>query len=151
MEFYKKNGTICIGSDKKEIELGNNAVTVDGMVIDFPGEYEKSGILVFVREFNEKRYFIIQTESKQVAYVPHVENELHNELIEFFGKTSILVTIADKANTKLVEVLESLVIIPYGEGKDVFLSALGQSVEATDRFKMKELEIEGPTIYVNIA
>lgn len=61
-------------------------------------------------------------------------------------------TLADKMNTKLVEVLEPYIIIPYGEGKDVFLNSLGQStLEPTDRYKLKEIDEQGPTVYVNLA
>jgi hypothetical protein len=73
MDFYKSNNNVAISSDKKEIILGSNMINVDGMVIDFPGEYEKSGILIQVKEENEKLYFTLQVEGKIVAYIPHVE------------------------------------------------------------------------------
>lgn len=151
MEFFKCNNNVCISSDKKEILLGSNQVTVDGMVIDFPGEYEKSGIILQVKEENEKRYFTLQVEGKIIAYVSHTEGEIQDELLNFFAKTSILVTLADKENTKLVEVLEPSIIIPYGEGKDVFLSSLGQTLEPTDRYKLKEIDDQGAAVYVNLA
>jgi hypothetical protein len=74
MDFLKNQaGNIVISSEKKEITLAENKVVIDGMVIDFPGEYEKSGILTQVREENEKLYFTLQIEGKIVAYIPHVE------------------------------------------------------------------------------
>ncbi len=151
MDFLKnQNGNVVISSEKKEITLNDNQITVDGMVIDFPGEYEKSGILIQVKEENEKLYFTLQVEGKIIAFVPHAEWEIHDELINFFWKASILITLADKVNTKLVEVLEPLLIVPYGEGKDVFLSSLGQSAEPTDRYKVKELDLDGAAVYVNL-
>lgn len=73
MDFFKNTTNICISSDKKEIVLGENVINVDGMIIDFPGEYEKSGILVQVKEENEKLFFTLQIEGKIIAYVPHAE------------------------------------------------------------------------------
>ena len=152
MDFFKNNSNICISSDKKEIILWKNSVTIDGMLINFPGEYEKSGILTQVREENEKFYFTLQIEGKIVAYIPHVEGEIHDELINFFAKTSILVTLADKANTKLIEVLEPSIIIPFGETKDIFLTTLGQStLESTGQYKVKDISDEWAAIYVNLS
>jgi hypothetical protein len=48
-------------------------------------------------------------------------------------------------------VLEPSVIIPFGDTKDIFLTTLGQTtLEPTDRYKLKEVDVEGPAIYVNI-
>ena len=50
MELYEKDGRVAIVSEKREILLGDGFVEIEGMKIDFPGEYEKSGILVHVAD-----------------------------------------------------------------------------------------------------
>lgn len=41
MEFLYKNNALTIESDKKTIEITPNALVLDGMLVDIPGEYEK--------------------------------------------------------------------------------------------------------------
>lgn len=41
MDFIYKNNTLTIDSEKKEITLSENSVTLDGLSLEMPGEYEK--------------------------------------------------------------------------------------------------------------
>jgi hypothetical protein len=45
--------------------------------------------------------------------------------------------IGTKNSPKIVENIEARVVIPFGEGKDVFLNTLGQHKEEIDTFKLK--------------
>ncbi len=52
MEFILKTPReLLIHSLKKEIVLEDNIITLDGLMIDSAGEYEKGGILMYVREY----------------------------------------------------------------------------------------------------
>lgn len=151
MEITTRNGNILVTSDKKEIEFLPAAINLDGMMIDFPGEYEKSGFLVSHEEIQEKPLFTLRVEGKNIAYVPTDTLEITEEIVDFFGNIDILILKGDKAATKIFENLETYIVLPYGSEKNVFLSSLGQNIEAIDKYKTKEGDFESEgTIFLNI-
>jgi hypothetical protein len=62
MEFSLKNSTIILSSDKKEILLTSETVVLDGLDIALPGEYEKSGCLMYAWQKNDEKLYHFRTE-----------------------------------------------------------------------------------------
>jgi len=62
MEFLSKNGQIIIDSNKKELILSKESITIDGLVIDVAGEYEKSGCLAYMWVKNDEKLYHFRTE-----------------------------------------------------------------------------------------
>jgi hypothetical protein len=143
MELYEKDGRIGITSEKREILLGDGFVEIEGMKIDFPGEYEKSGILVHVADHPSGLLFSLRMEDRDVAYVETDVLEITEEIADFFRDVDLLVLKGTKNAVKLFENLEARLVVPYGEEKDAFLAALGQNVEPTAKYKTREIDFEG--------
>lgn len=145
MEILEKNSHIEISSEKKTIVLEGQSIVVDEMKIDFPGEYEKSGILVHCLEINETLVYELRIEGRVIAYIPETLTTPTEELTGFFQNLDILVLNGTKDSTKLSELLDARIVVPYGEGKDTFLTTFGQALEPTDKFKPREIDFEGET------
>lgn len=58
--FNEQNKFVIVDSSKKRIELNKETkeVTLDGFDVTYPWEYEKSGILLEVKEYEEKLFII---------------------------------------------------------------------------------------------
>lgn len=151
MEIFETPTSLEIVSEKKSISFSGEAVTVDGMLIDFPGEYEKSGILIHVSIIDGTPVFEIRLENRSIGYLPANVKEESEELSNFFHNLDLLCISGSKENTKLSEFLDARVVVPYGEGKESFLTGFGQAIEAVDKYKSKESDFEGEnTLFVRL-
>lgn len=151
MEILNRNDQIVIISEKKEVSFQPTSVTIDGMVIDFPGEYEKSGFLLTHHELQGKPLFTLRIEGKNIAYIPTDTLEITEDVVDFFGNIDLLILPGDKAATKIFENLETRVVLPYGSEKVLFLSSLGQNIEPVEKYKTKESDFESDTaVFLNI-
>ena len=151
MEFLEKNSSLVIVSDKKEIAFSKSSLSLDGMTIDYPGEYEKSGFLVSVMEAGENLLFSVRIEDHDIAYIGTDSLEITEDIADFFNNTDILVLPGTKNAAKIYENLDSRIVVPYGEEKNILLSTLGQNVEGVARYKTKEADFEGDnTLFVNL-
>ncbi|MDD2487399.1 MAG: hypothetical protein PHS92_03445 [Candidatus Gracilibacteria bacterium] len=150
MEIFARNGDIVFISDKKEVVFNDTRVIIEGMVLDFPGEYEKSGFLAQIVENKEKLFFQVRIEDKNVAYIPYDEIEITEELGDLFGNINILVIKGSKNSIKIYENLEVQYVVPYGDQKDIFFSTLGQHPEAVKSYKVKELANDNEIVFINI-
>ena len=151
MEFIEKASALVIVSDKKEIAFADDSVTIDGMMIDYPGEYEKSGFLASVMEEGGKLLFSVHIEDHDVAYMSTDTLEITESITDFFSNTDVLILPGTKNATKIYENLDGRIVVPFGSEKNTFLAALGQNVEAVARYKTKELDFEGEsTVFVNL-
>lgn len=152
MELYEKNGYVGITSEKREITLGEGFVEIEGMKIDFPGEYEKSGILVHVADHISGLLFSLRMEDRDVAYIGTDTLDITEEIADFFRDVDLLVLRGNKTAVKLFENLEARLVVPFGSDKAMFLHALGQNLEPVAKYKTKELDFEGEaTGFVNLA
>lgn len=66
MEFFYKNNTLSLESDKKMITFLSSSVEVDGLVLDMAGEYEKGGFLAYSHEQNGVRIYQLRIEGYRV-------------------------------------------------------------------------------------
>lgn len=152
MDITSRNNQIVITSDKKEIIFSSpTSIMLDGMTIDFFGEYEKSGFLATFHEVEGKPLFTLRAEGKNIAYVPTDALEITEKVVDFLGNIDILILPGDKNATKIFENLEARMVVPYGEESPIFLSSLGQNIEMVEKFKTKESDFETEaTVFVRV-
>lgn len=141
----KNSDNVMVTCNKDTFE-----VAIDDYKIDFPGEYEKSWVLLEVREFVEKLFYSFLIEGKVVLVLFYDDFELKEEIMSFFWDVDILLVVGSKNAPKIVENIEARVVIPFWEGKDVFLNTLGQHKEEIEIFKLKgEMGLEN-TEFINL-
>ncbi len=150
MDITKKWNSIVLSWDKKEIVFENDYVLLDWLKLDFPGEYEKSGIMAHVIIKNWKILFQMRFLDKIVWYICHEELEIDEELADFFWDIDILVIKWTKSSIKIFENLEAKYVVPYGESKEIFFSTLWQHPDPVTSMRIKEQIAENEVIFVNL-
>ena len=150
--FYRKNDLVIQNSDKKEIVFDTDTrdVLLDGFDVAFPWEYEKSGILLEVKEYGENLFYNFLVDGKHVLLVSIDNFELKEKILSFFWDVDLLFIVWTKDAAKIFESIEAKIVIPYGEWKDIFLNTLSQHVEEVTNYKQKwELPFDR-TEFVNL-
>ena len=150
--FYKWKNLVIQNWEKKAIEFDteNKTVLLDWFDVTFPWEYEKSEILLEVKEYNSDLYYNFLIDGKHLVIITKDNFELKEEISDFFWDVDILVIIWTKDATKIFENIEAKIVIPYGEAKDIFLQTLGQHIEEVETYKQKwELPFD-TTEFVNL-
>lgn len=138
--------------DKKEILLWTTKshVSIDGLEVNFPWEYEKSEILLEVKSYNGNLYYNFSNEGKTVVYFYDENFEMKEEIMSFFWDVDLLIIRGSKEAVKVFENIEARVVVAFGEGKDVFLNALGQHGAAVKSYKLKADSSLDMTEFVNL-
>jgi len=127
------------------------SVHIHDFSLDFPGEYEKSGVLANVDEFEEKLCYHLLVDAKHVAFVLWDSFSLTESFLEFLGDIDILVIIGTKQSAKMIENIEAKMIIPFGQETEIFLNILWQHQETVPSIKIKG-ELSGDTTqFVHLA
>ncbi len=150
--FYKGSDLVIQNSDKKEIVFDTitNNVTLDDFDVSFPGEYEKSGVLLEVKEYADNLFYNFLVDWKHLLIVTTDSFELKEEILSFFGDVDLLFIIWSKESAKIFESIEAKIVIPYGDAKDIFLNSLSQHIEEVSNYKQKwELPMDR-TEFVNL-
>lgn len=130
------------------LDTQTNSVYVEDFDVSYPGEYEKSGILLEVKEYEGKLFYHFVIDTKHVVIVNAETLELKEEIVSFFGDVDILLIHGSKASAKLFENIEAKVVVPFGEWKDIFLNTLGQHIEETSVAKIKsEMPLDNTEFY----
>ena len=140
MEFTLKNNTITLTSEKREITLAPEKVTLDGLDIEVAGEYEKSGCLMysFVRDTEQVYHF--RVEGYWIAYIPTPVTDISAEALDFLGTVDILVMSGAKSTSTLLEKIEPRLFVTYGPTANEIAVTLGAS-EAMVKYKLKETDL----------
>jgi hypothetical protein len=151
---YKwKNLVISTSKEKKEIVFHTDemGVILDGYDVTFPGEYEKSGILLEVKEYAGILFYKFLMLDYHLVIIQSDSFELTEEILWFFGDVDILVIKWTKAGVKIYENVEAKLVVPYGEEKDIFFNTLGQNKESVLTYRIKG-ELNGEiTEFVNLS
>ncbi|MDD2565542.1 MAG: hypothetical protein PHZ26_03040 [Candidatus Gracilibacteria bacterium] len=150
MDITKKGNAIIVSGDKKDISFEDGIVNLDGLVLDFPGEYEKSGIMAHAIEKGEKLIFQIRFLDKIIGYINYEDLVVDEEVVDFFGDIDILIIKGSKESIKTFENLEAKFVVPYGEHKEIFFSTLGQHTEVVSSLRIKEQAGENEVTFVNL-
>ena len=125
-----------------------NSVEMEGFDVTYPWEYEKAGILLEVKEYDAKLFYHFVIDGKHVVIVNTEILELKEEIVSFFGDVDILLIHGSKTSAKLFENIEAKVVVPFWEGKDVFLNTLGQHIEEVPVAKIKsEMPLDNTEFY----
>lgn len=141
----KNSDNVTLHCNKETFE-----VSIGDYKIDFPWEYEKSWVLLEVCEFNEKLFYSFLVEGKVLVVLFYDDFEMKEEIMSFFWDVDILLVVGTKNASKIVENIEARVVIPFWEGKEMFLHALWQHKEEIENFKLKwEMWIEN-TEFINL-
>lgn len=141
-----------VNSDKKEVNFvfEERKVYLEDFDVSHPGEYEKSGNLLEVKEYTDILFYKMLIDGKHVCIITSDSFDLKEEIVSFFGDVDVLVIIGTKDAVKIFENIEAKVVVPYGEWKDMFLNALGQHSEAVKLFKVGA-DLDGDrTEFVNL-
>lgn len=150
---YTTPQTLCIkNADKNEItfSFATDRVEMWDFDVSYPGEYEKSGNLLEVKEYENTLFYKFLVDTKHICIVPKENFELKEEILEFFGDVDVLLIKGSKASFKTFENIEAKMVIPYGEEKDLFLTAGGQHPETVQVVKVGA-ELDGDrTDFINL-
>jgi len=153
LEIYNENNNLIISdSSKNNIVLNKETseVELDTFDVTYPWEYEKSWILLEVKEYEDRLFYNFLIEGKHLVIINDDTFELKEDILSFFGDVDILIIKWSKAAAKVYENIEAKVVIPYWEEKDIFLNTLWQHVEEVEIYKHKwEFDIEN-TEFVNL-
>ena len=150
MELIKKQDSLVIIWEKKEVSFNDWIVMLDWLKLDFPWEYEKSWIMAHVIEKGWRMLFQIRFLDKIIWYINYDDLEIDEEIVDFFWNIDILLIKWSKNSIKTFENLEAKYVVPFWDQKDIFFSTLWQHPEVVDSIKIKELISENEVIFVNI-
>ncbi|MCT4616993.1 MAG: hypothetical protein N4A38_02155 [Candidatus Gracilibacteria bacterium] len=150
----KKTGDnmLVLSSYKKEIvfDTEKNTIVLDGFDVNFPGEYEKGGILLEVKTYKEILFYNFKVDKKNITVIPTDKFEISEEILKFLDNVEVLIIKGTKDAAKTFENIEAKVVVPYGELKSTFFTALGQNPEEISVYKIKG-ELSGDnTEYINL-
>ena len=153
MEIRKKKSILEIESDSKWIiyfDEETKEVKIWDLIVSYPWEYEKSGILLEVKEYSWELFYSFAVDSKHIFFVLTDNFELKEEIVSFFWDVDVLIIVWTKKSVNIFENIEARVVIPYGEGKDLFLQSLWQNISPVSNYKLKsDLSLEN-TEFVNL-
>ena len=154
MEIRKKKNILEIESDSKWIiyfDEETKEVKIWDLIVSYPWEYEKSGILLEVKDYSWELFYSFAVDSKHIFFVLTDNFELKEEIVSFFWDVDVLIIVWTKKSVNIFENIEARVVIPYGEGKDLFLQSLWQNISPVSNYKLKsDLSLEN-TDFVNLA
>ncbi len=121
LKLPKLKGNIAIVTNGQEGNDNVEAIEGDPKVIDWPGEYEISGMVLTGKkpENGKGFFFTLVGDSTRVCYIEDVGKELNDELIEGIGDVDILIVPVGGTNGlgperahKITEEVEPRCIIP---------------------------------------
>jgi hypothetical protein len=153
IEIAKKSSKITIlDSSKKWItfDILSGEVHLDWYDVNYPGEYEKSAILLEVKEYSDILFYNFLIDGKHLVIVTNDSFELKEEILSFFWDVDILIITWSKDAAKVFENIEAKLVVPYWEWKDLFLTTLGQHTEEVDSYKVKAEFALDATEFVNL-
>ncbi len=152
MELSFIDSHIQILSEKKTILLSKEGTKIWDLLIDFPGEYEKSGILVHVTDVWGILVYELRIEGRMIAFLPEWITESSESLGNALENIDILLISGSKETTKLSEFLDARVVVPYGEWRDQFLASFWQDLESVALYKTKEADFDGEnTLFIRLS
>jgi len=153
LEITNKNWIISVENSSKNkitLDIDTFEVKIDDFNVVHAGEFEKSGILLEVKSYNNNLFYSFTIEWKHLLIITDDKFDLKEEILSFFWDVDILITIWSKESAKIFENIEARLVVPFGDWKSTFLTTLGQHIEEVDLYKLKwELSIDS-TEFVNL-
>ena len=153
IEVFNKSWVINLQTSSKNnitFDINSLEVKIDDLNVVHPGEFEKSGILLEVKEYNNILFYSFTVDSKHLVIISNDKFELKEEILSFFWDVDVLVIIWSKDSAKIFENIEARLVVPFWEGKSTFLTTLWQHIEEVDSYKIKwDFSIDS-TEFVNL-
>jgi len=153
IEVFNKKWVIeVVNSTKNKIIFDTNSLSVkiDDLEVNHPGEFEKAGILLEVKEYANILFYSFTIDSKHLVIISNDIFELKEEILSFFWDVDILIITWSQASAKIFENIEARVVVPYWDWKQTFLTHLGQHTEMVWSYKVKgDMSIDS-TEFVNL-
>ncbi len=145
IEIKNSDGkSIYFSIDSLNVRLGDFDVT-------HPWEYEKGGNLLEVKEYGEVLFYKFLVDGKHLCIVTSDSFEIREEILKFFGDIDLLIITGTKQAVKVFENIEAKAVIPYGEGKEIFLNTVAFNGEEVSVYKLMA-DLSGDTTeFVNLA
>ncbi len=141
MEFIFDGSTLHIDAEKKRISLSEDAVILDGMLLEMPWEYEKWGFLSYVAIQDGLLISQFRVEGNMCAYIPVAKMELSSESLEFLGDVDILILPGTRESIPMIEQIEPRLVVAYGSGAHEIGTQMGVTDEPTLKRKLKETDL----------
>lgn len=142
MNLNFKNNHIEIHSGDANFVLNPELIIIDGYVMDFPGEFERQGVFVEIRESGSNLLYIVTIEWKTLIYLPDGTSAESLELLRDLNNKDMVIFPASESLWKTVETWEASVVVPFGAKAADFLAKLGQTIEKTDSASVKSSDFE---------
>ncbi len=135
---YKNNELYIQDSDGSSVVFSpeSSKVMLDWFDVNHPGEYEKAGILLEVKDYNDTLFFKFLVDGKHVAIVTSDSFEITEDILWFFGDIDVLIIVGTKQAVKVFENIEAKLVVPYGDGKEVFLNTVWYQWEPETKHKV---------------
>ncbi|MDD3145388.1 MAG: hypothetical protein PHV23_04730 [Candidatus Gracilibacteria bacterium] len=153
MEILNNSGVIEVISNSKNkilFDTQTNEVSIDGLNVSHPGEFEKAGILLEAKEYNNIIFYSFTIDTKHLVIISNDSFELKEEILSFFGDVDVLIIVGSKESAKIFENIEARLVVPYGPGKQTFLTTLGQHTEEVSSYKLKGEMSDDISEFVNL-
>ena len=117
MDVRFSEGVLYLTHEKVPVVF-SSYIMIDGYEIDFPGEYEKSGVIAEVRQFADDLSLTRLTVGDHtVLHVPENIEEFTADMTSFAGNVDVLIVPGKKELQKTIEKIDARVVIPYGSSK----------------------------------
>lgn len=145
MNLNFKNNHIEIHSGEANFVLNDKSVVIDDYVMDFPGEFERRGVFVEIREVGSNLLYVITLEGKTLIYLPEGTTAEGLDKLRDVNNKDMVIFPASDALWKTVETWEASVVVPFGAKVGDFLTKLGQVVEVSDSASVKTSDLESET------
>ncbi len=153
IEVFNSNWVISIETkNKNKIILDTNSfdVKINDLNVVHPWEYEKSWILLEVKNYSDILFYSFTIEWNHLLIITNDKFDIKEEILSFFWDVDILIIVWTKDAAKIFENIEAKVVIPFWEWKTIFLNTLWQHIEEVDSYKIKwEFSIDS-TEFVNL-
>lgn len=153
IEIKKIQDNIVISnSDKKEIvfDIEKWLIMLDGFDVNFPWEYEKWGILLEVKNYKDILFYNFKVDWTHITIIPTDKFDPEEEILKFLDSVEVLIIKWTKDAAKTFDNIETKVVVPYWEMKSWFFTALWQTPEEIDSYKIKSDISWDNTEYINI-
>ncbi len=141
MEFFYKNNTLSIESEKKSIVFLPDSIMLDSLSLEMPWEYEKWGFLVYVYENKGILIYQLRIEGYSVWYIPNILDDLSPEWLTFLWDLDILIMPTSKVSIPLIEKIESRMIVTYGESAHELATHMGITEFPLQKYRLKEADL----------
>lgn len=153
LEIFQKEWILNIVNAAKAtifVDIATKNIMINDLDVVHPWEFEKSGILLEVKEYGEDLFYSFTVDGRHVLVLFSDNFELKEEILSFFGDVDILILPGSQASVKIFENIEARLVIPYGAWKQTFLSHAGQHIDPTSHYKVKADFSLDTTEFVNL-